>query len=401
MDKDLQDQIKIDFMDLIASDASLNALCTKAAGYLKLPVALTITTRTIIARSKDYTQELVEEYSNHFRFSTPDEVRSRVRLIDSKLAQGRAFIGAFPLMRYPHINCGCFWGPQMLGVLDIPVVSACKDQAEVLETVEFLAPYFLLALRLSKYVSSQMRFSMQVYLSGLLNGTPEEWCHTNYLLDSELNRIRQWRLIYLPLLPTPQGENTWETVTQFCSRYDDTWPVEHQDGIVILKKAYGPFDLEKLQQNLPQIPRIVVSEPFSDIKLLLNHLHACQRTVDLAEFDCNESCIVFVENYKMPLAYLVLKRTPNGMSLYHPSIDLIHRHDSEHETSYYETLKAYLLNKMDHQKTAKKLSIHKNTVIYRIQRIEELFHLDLKDCRVITALYLSLFERYQRKDTRE
>ena len=86
------------------------------------------------------------------------------------------------------------------------------------------------------------------------------------------------------------------------------------------------------------------------------------------------------------------------MSLYHPAFDLIHEYDRKNETQYFETLKVYLLNEMSYQKTAEKLFIHKNTVIYRIRRIEELFRLNLKDCRVITALYLSFFEDYRRSD---
>ena len=129
----------------------------------------------------------------------------------------------------------------------------------------------------------------------------------------------------------------------------------------------------------------------------MNHVHACQRTVDLAEFDGDEDRVVFVENYKMPIAYLILKRNPNGMSLYHPSIDLIRKHDLEHDTDYLRTLRVYLLSEMDFQKTSEKLFIHKNTVMYRIRRIEEFFHLNLRDCRVITALYLSFFENYERK----
>jgi hypothetical protein len=54
---------------------------------------------------------------------------------------------------------------------------------------------------------------------------------------------------------------------------------------------------------------------------------------------------------------------------------------------------------MDYARNAKKLFIHKNTAIYRIMRLEELFHPDLKDCRVITTLYLSLFKDYKRTKT--
>ena len=41
------------------------------------------------------------------------------------------------------------------------------------------------------------------------------------------------------------------------------------------------------------------------------------------------------------------------------------------------------------------LHIHKNTVAYRMQKMAELFDLNLKDCRLVTALYLSLFDDYR------
>ena len=50
---------------------------------------------------------------------------------------------------------------------------------------------------------------------------------------------------------------------------------------------------------------------------------------------------------------------------------------------------------MDHAQMAKRLHVHKNTVVYRLQRIADLFAPDLKDCRVLTDLYLSLFADFQ------
>ena len=118
------------------------------------------------------------------------------------------------MMQHPHINCGCFLDTQMLAVPDVPVTSPDINYQETLEMTEFLAPYFLLALRLNKYVTKQTAFSMQVYLSGLLNGKPEEWCHTHHLLDSELNRIRRWDMIYLP----SSSEDTWNITAEFCAQ---------------------------------------------------------------------------------------------------------------------------------------------------------------------------------------
>ena len=259
-----------------------------------------------------------------------------------------------------------------------------------------MAGYCLLTLRLNKYVSAHTKFSMQVYLAGLLHGDSSDWIHTHHLYDSDLNRIRQWNLIYIPPMPEKSLNAVLDKIFYACARYAHAWPVEFQGGIVILHKAYEEFDYEKLYAEIGQEQRIIVSEPFTDLKLIRNHLHACQRTGDLSVFDESEANVIFVENYKMPIAYLCLKQMPNGMTLYHPAIDRIRQHDAHNNTNYLETLRTYLLHEMNYQKTADRLFVHKNTVIYRIQRIEELFFLNLHDCRVLTALYLSFLEEYQR-----
>ena len=397
MEKQFQIEIEASFLEIIQQGADLNAMCKKAAEILKLPVAITITTRTIIARSPDYSQDLVEEYSNHFKFSSQEEIQTRIHYIDHLLAQKRAFMGSFPLMRYPHINCGCFFESNLLGVLDIPVIFPIEDPSEILETVEFMAPIFLLALRLNKYVSVDMKFSMQVYFAGLLNSTSEEWIHTNRLYDSELAIIKEWQLIYIPTVYDKISiSKRFEAISRYCAECDHVWPIEYKKNIVILKKADAYIDHDHLFSLASPVQHIVISEAFSNLKLIKNHLHACERTYDIANFVETDETVVFVHNYKIPICYLVLKQHPNGMTLAHPAIEQIKKYDTANNTNYYLTLKTYLLTESNYQKTADKLFVHKNTVMYRIQRIEELFDLNLRDCRISSALYLSLFDDYVR-----
>ena len=58
--------IKDRFLSILSTGADLTELCNFTASCIEIPVAVTLATRTIIARSKDYTENLLEEYTNAF-----------------------------------------------------------------------------------------------------------------------------------------------------------------------------------------------------------------------------------------------------------------------------------------------------------------------------------------------
>lgn len=75
----------------------------------------------------------------------------------------------------------------------------------------------------------------------------------------------------------------------------------------------------------------------------------------------------------------------------HPG-SFLKKYDKENGTEYYQTVRAYLLCEQDTKKMSEYLHIHKNTVNYRMRKISEIYPVNLKDCRVITDLYRSLFD---------
>ncbi len=58
------------------------------------------------------------------------------------------------------------------------------------------------------------------------------------------------------------------------------------------------------------------------------------------------------------------------------------KQDSENATCYMQTLKMYLLHSCNIVETAKHMDVHRNTVRYRIQRIEEILGVSLQDVLV-------------------
>lgn len=79
-------------------------------------------------------------------------------------------------------------------------------------------------------------------------------------------------------------------------------------------------------------------------------------------------------------------------SLLHPALSAIRAHDQKFKTNYYDTLFSFLRNERRHQQTAEELFIHRNTLFLRLEKIQELWPLNLNDTE--ERFYL-LFSFYQ------
>ena len=72
----------------------------------------------------------------------------------------------------------------------------------------------------------------------------------------------------------------------------------------------------------------------------------------------------------------------------HPALGLLERYDRETDGEYLHTLRVYALSSFSNQETCKELHIHRNTLGYRLGRIEELTGIRLEDRD--TRLHLAL-----------
>lgn len=73
----------------------------------------------------------------------------------------------------------------------------------------------------------------------------------------------------------------------------------------------------------------------------------------------------------------------------------IKKHDEENESDYLETIETYILSNGNISEASSKLYIHRNTCVYRISRINELFQIDLDDPytrgEILNCLYIYRF----------
>ena len=81
------------------------------------------------------------------------------------------------------------------------------------------------------------------------------------------------------------------------------------------------------------------------------------------------------------------------LAFMHPVLTEIELYDKKHHTEYFQTLKTYCLSLADKERCSRALCIHRNTLLYRLHRIEELFHLDLEDHKTCLSL-INSFQIY-------
>ena len=86
-----------------------------------------------------------------------------------------------------------------------------------------------------------------------------------------------------------------------------------------------------------------------------------------------------------------VKEHPHRESYCHPILYELIMYDRKYNTSYIDTLRCFVQNNMQHSATAQMLGIHRNTLNYRLGKIEGLCAIDLSSLDDLLRLRLSFY----------
>lgn len=100
------------------------------------------------------------------------------------------------------------------------------------------------------------------------------------------------------------------------------------------------------------------------------------------------------EDYAFSYMLYVLRNDESASILLHPAVEKLEEYDAETQNELLLTLREYLKHNKNHQKTLEALNIHRSTLKYRLQRIEEITGADLDDPDEEAYLRLSLWLRF-------
>lgn len=129
--------------------------------------------------------------------------------------------------------------------------------------------------------------------------------------------------------------------------------------------------------------RCGVSPGFSDFFTLRE-----QYTFARAACTLGTGVLCFFEDQVVRYA-MTLAKKQCGPWLSHPALAQLQAYDQDNHTDFYETLRHYLRQERSTALTAGEMGLHRNTLLYRITRIQEITQLDLENPEVRFHLLLS------------
>ena len=382
--------LKERYLDILSSGASLTALCDALSDAIGDPVALTIPTRTIVAHSTGYSKELIHEYTTATSLYTQEELIENAEHFNENLMSRKPFIGLYPYTLFKRINCGCFWRGNLISVLDIPLVSRNDASEELYTIIEEAAKVFTTALLLNHGIPTGTVDPMETYMIGLLRGYVQPEYQQQFSYGIRFMEINQWRAVWIQPDSIADQKPLSTRIYAFCARQNSIWCTNWADGMAILMDAAALDQFMKFQSE--EQCSVVISDPFSKVMDFPLQLQRLQGILSLARSIGDKAGIIFEQKYKTPF-FFVSAAQKEARAFYNSSLfSAIKEYEKERGNSdLSKTLESYLMNKMDAGAVAAEMNIHKNTVSYRLKQLTDLFGIDLKDCGMITDLYLAMY----------
>lgn len=214
---------------------------------------------------------------------------------------------------------------------------------------------------------------------------------------------RELAIITCTTIGTQTNIDRYEVMIQFAfqHRYQRFLKLKHKNHLIFL--------IDRAQINTPNIPfSKVVEELYEKIKQKNGTLDIIigkgtyQKELEKIRTSYEESLTViqlaqlhnnrFLYKYKDIGAYQIIMAVQNQSLMQSFSEDIlgqIHRYDALHSTDYGTFLRIYLEENGSTSKISERLYIHRNTVLYKIKKIEMLLDMDLTNPFTKTNLYLA------------
>lgn len=133
-----------------------------------------------------------------------------------------------------------------------------------------------------------------------------------------------------------------------------------------------------------------VSFPFKNLMDIKKYYDQSVKAIKLGlEFYPNKALYYYEQCTLLEIIEAVSHQYDNIFDFCHPAVLDMARHDDRYNTDYMNTLYVYLNNYNNPQLAASVLKIHRNSLTYRLNKIEEIFDLDLTCMETVYHLYIS------------
>ena len=271
----------------------------------------------------------------------------------------------------------------------------------LIQRLSELLRYYLIHTPVSEYHSSPE----ESFLQELLFCEPSQ----QEIMRKKLRRfpdLERPEIFYLALIPLSHVHKVTcsNQREHLLHEFPGSWLLQTEEAFLLLLTGSEELEVNtRLQRLLQEVGQrmgqtVILSMPFCSLLQLGTVWRFNQEAaVSARELHCGAGCRSAAELYQ-DVFVRNITNSANMRAFIHPMLYRLQEYDRIHSTSLLHTLGVYLTQETNLHETACQLYIHRNTLVYRLQRIRALLQLDLDDVVVRNILRTGciLLEYYQK-----
>ena len=170
--------------------------------------------------------------------------------------------------------------------------------------------------------------------------------------------------------------------------------LQHTSGAVHYLMLYAQSDSTQSVQNLTGIISSLdcscgISRTYTDLLKTPGHKEQALMALNTGRRLQPGASSFFFDDIAFDALLVGAGMRIEAANCIHPAIDQLRAQDCANSTSYLETLRCYIMEHHSITAVCEALHIHRNTLAYRLRRIEELASISLTDNRTAAHLLLS------------
>lgn len=374
------------FINMVFEGKSLNHIVNESAEIIGTPVRFSPGGKIEYAVCSDgypkediqYISELVQkkgEFSIYTHVTNREDVDKPFYMID-------------PDTDNPRIFCNVFIGSRHFGNISIPQVN--KDLKQVdMDFIELISRTIALSCSVSGLRGFDVNKAsvLQRILNGSIRSKEEIVMYFDGLREYE---GRRWCMLSISV-PRHIEETVIRNAMQYI--FSQTMIATIDDHVIMLvdvtEKDLSENQIENMRGMVELYGCTVIkSLPFDE--LLMSREQMKSLNDHPAMKNGTPGYYQYEDHAEYALFFSTRMKRKQAMNVLCGKVKEIITYDREYDTKYFDTVCAYLDCSFSVQKTADSLYTHKNTIQYRIGRIEEIFDINLKDSRQIFQLMLGM-----------
>lgn len=129
-----------------------------------------------------------------------------------------------------------------------------------------------------------------------------------------------------------------------------------------------------------------VSEQFDNLLKLNTYKYQAERALVLGENCRAKERIHYYKDLILEDMISCLQNHPNGANFIHPAIEILAKYDEINSTEHLKTLNIYITFMRSNSRTVAEMHIHRNTLFYRLKKIQEITGISLDDEKLCAIL---------------